>query len=281
MRSYFCGWYFRCENGSQTIALIPAYHISNGEKTCSVQVVTDEASWNVTFPYADYRKKRTGAVIAGNVFGQDGIVLDLHTPELTATGSLSFGPLALLRYDIMGPFKYVPLMECRHSVFSMKHSVNGTLAINGISYEFCDGIGYIEGDRGHSFPREYVWTQCNSPEASVMLSVADIPICGFHFAGVISAIHHRNREYRMGTYWGARAVKIHDGEVVIKQGRRKLTVRRLEKKGHPLAAPVGGNMTRTIHEAAACRVYFHLEEKGRTVFEFETPNAAFEYEYPQ
>lgn len=280
MRDYFCGWYLKFQNGHQTVAVIPAYHIVNGIKTCSVQVITDDASWNVTFPYEEFQMRDSAVSIGANRFSREGITLDLHTSEITATGTLAFGPFAPIKYDIMGPFKFVPFMECRHSVFSMKHTVNGSLEINGVSYEFKDGVGYIEGDRGYSFPKEYIWTQCCFPEGSIMLSVADIPFCGLHFTGVISAIHYRGKEYRIGTYFGARAVSIHDGEVVVRQGRRKLTVKRLEKKGHPLAAPVGGDMSRTIHETAACKAYFRYEEKGRTVFEFEAPNAAFEYEYP-
>lgn len=114
-----------------------------------------------------------------------------------------------------------------------------------------------------------------------MLSVADIPFCGIHFTGVISAIHYRGKEYRLGTYLGARAVHIHDGEVVIRQGRKTLTVKCLEQKGHPLAAPVGGGMTRTIRESAACKTYYHFQEDGKTIFEFTSDQAAFEYEYPQ
>lgn len=280
MGDYFCGWYLKCQNGEQTIAFIPAYHITNGEKTCSVQIITDDASWNARFPYSEFQMNDSGVSIGGNHFGRDGILLDLHTPELTATGTLSFGLFSPIRYDIMGPFKYVPFMQCRHSVFSMKHSVNGKLVINGKEFDFDDGVCYIEGDRGCSFPREYVWTQCCFPEGSVMLSVADIPFCGFHFTGVISAIHHRGKEYRIGTYLGARAVFIHDGEVVVKQGGKQLTVKRLEKKGHPLAAPLSGSMSRTIHETAACKAYFHYQENGKTVFEFESDKAAFEYEYP-
>lgn len=281
MRDYFCGWYLKCQNKTQTIAVIPAYHITNGEKSCSIQVITDETSWNVTFPYSKFAQNESSVEIAGNHFGQDGITMNLQTPELTVTGSLAFGPFAPIKYDIMGPFKYVPFMECVHSVFSMRHTVNGSVVINGVAYDFKDGIGYIEGDRGYSFPKEYVWTQCCFPEGSIMLSVADIPLCGFHFTGVISAIHYQGKEYRIGTYWGARAIYIHDGEVVIRQGKKQLTVKRLEKKGHPLAAPIRGNMSRTIHETAACRAYFHYQEKGRTVFEFESSGAAFEYEYPQ
>lgn len=281
MRDYFCGWYIKCQNGRQTVAFIAAYHIKNNVKSCSLQVITDDGAWNVDYPFAEFHMDENGVKIGPNVFAKQDCHLAVRSPGLTVEGSLTFGEFAPIAYDIMGPFKYVPFMQCRHSVFSMKHRVDGKLVINGEEISFDDGVCYIEGDRGHSFPKDYVWTQCCFDEGSLMLSVADIPFCGFHFTGVISAIHYQGREYRLGTYLGARAVKIHDGEVVIKQGRKTLTARRLEEKGKPLAAPVGGSMKRTIRESAACRTYYHYQENGRTIFEFESDQAAFEYEYPQ
>ena len=281
MRDYFCGWYIKCQNGRQTVAFIAAYHITNNVKSCSLQVITDDGAWNVDYPFAEFHMDENGVKIGPNVFTKQGCQLEVRGPELTVEGSLTFGEFAPIAYDIMGPFKYVPFMQCRHSVFSMKHRVDGSLLINGEDFSFENGVCYIEGDRGHSFPKDYVWSQCCFDGGSLMLSVADIPFCGFHFTGVISAIHYQGREYRLGTYLGARVVKIHDGEVVIQQGRKTLTARRLEDKGKPLAAPVGGSMKRTIRESAACRTYYHYQENGKTVFEFESDQAAFEYEYPQ
>lgn len=279
MRDYFCGWYSKCQNGTQTVGIIPAFHRNKGQKTCSIQLITDTGSWNVTFPISAFRKTGRTVEIAGNRFGPEGLCLDLRDDGVQAAGVLRFGPLQRLKYDIMGPFRYVPFMECRHSVLSMKHSVDGTLTINGTPYVFRQGTGYLEGDRGRSFPKEYVWTQCCFPEGSLMLSVADIPLWGIHFTGIIGVICWQGRQYRLGTYWGAVAEKIGGGEVVIRQGRKRLTIRRLKEKGHPLAAPVGGSMSRTIHETAACRVYFHFQENGRTIFELESPHASLEYEY--
>jgi hypothetical protein len=52
-------------------------------------------------------------------------------------------------------------------------------------------------------------------------------------------------------------------------------------RGKPLAAPVGGDMKRTIRESPSCRVFYHYQEKGKTVFKFISEVASFEYEYPQ
>lgn len=281
MRDYFSGWYIKCQNDHQTIAFIPAYHSCGGIKSGSLQIIHDTGAWNVQMPWERFRMDKSEASLAECHFSKHGCVLDLREDGLRISGELKFGKLDTLAYDIMGPFRFVPFLECRHSVISMKHRVTGRLAVNGEEFLFTDGIGYMEGDRGCSFPREYLWTQCCFPEGSLMVSVADIPLGGFRFTGIVSIIRHRGREYRLATYLGARAEKIGAGEAVIRQGKLKLTVRRLEDRGKPLAAPVGGSMSRTIRESAACAGYYCLQEKERTIFEFSSDRASFEYEYPQ
>ncbi len=279
MKNYFCGWYFKCQSDTQTLAIIPAIHKTKDEKSCSIQVITNTASQNILFPYSAFQKSGFNISIADNHFSEKGINLNLHTPEISAVGSIHFGDFTPIKYDIMGPFRYVPFMECQHSVISMKHSVNGELIINGVPYIFKNAVGYIEGDRGRSFPKEYAWTQCSFSEGSLMLSVADIPLWGYHFTGIIGIIIYNGKEYRIATYLGAKAVKIHNGEIVIKQGNKCLTVKLLERSAHPLNAPTNGVMSRTIHENIASRTYYRFHENGDTVFEFEVDNAAFEYEY--
>lgn len=112
-----------------------------------------------------------------------------------------------------------------------------------------------------------------------MLSVADIPMAGIHFTGIICAILWRGREYRIATYRGARVVRIQNRMVRVVQGSLVLDAWLLEASGHPLKAPVKGNMARTIHESASCRAFYRFRKEGRTLFAFETDRASFEYEY--
>ena len=113
-----------------------------------------------------------------------------------------------------------------------------------------------------------------------MLSVADIPIGAFRFTGIIGVVKWEGKEYRIATYLGAKAVKIEKGELIICQGSMVLSVRLIEKRTHPLLAPVSGAMTRTIHESAECRAAYCFQKNERTLFSFETSRASFEYEYP-
>ena len=113
-----------------------------------------------------------------------------------------------------------------------------------------------------------------------MLSVADIPIAGIHFTGVIGAVLWRGKEYRMATYLGARVVQIQNKMVRVIQGNLELEVRLLEASERPLKAPAKGDMVRTIHESASCRVFYRFRKKNRTLFAFETDKASLEFEYP-
>lgn len=275
----FYGWYLKCQSDTQTLAVIPAVHNTRNKRTCSIQVITDDDAWTVALPADSFRRTRRNLFIEENRFGEEGIYLAIRTQQLTIRGKLAFGPLSPLKYDIMGPFAFVPFMECRHSVRSMRHSVRGTVCINGQDYSFQDAWGYWEGDRGRSFPKEYIWTQCCFSEGSLMLSVADIPMAGIHFTGIIGVVLWRGKEYRIATYLGARVVKIQNKMVRVMQGNLELDAWLLEASERPLKAPAKGDMVRTIHESASCRAFYRFRRGGCTLFAFETDRASFEFEY--
>lgn len=279
MRGSFYGWYMKCQSDTQTLAVIPAVHRAGGKRTCSIQIITDHDARTVTFAGDVFRRRGKNIFIGENRFGKKGIRLAINTPQLTVKGDLEFGPLCPLKYDIMGPFVLVPFMECRHSVWSMRHSVRGNVSINGRKYIFQNALGYWEGDRGRSFPKEYIWTQCFFPDGAFMLSAAHIPLAGIHFTGVIGAVLWKGEEYRIATYLGAQVVRIQNKMVRVIQGNLELEVRLLERSGHPLRAPVRGNMVRLIRESAACRAFYRLRKNGRTLFAFETDKASFEFEF--
>lgn len=280
MWGYFYGWYFKCQSDTQTLAVIPAVHRTGKRQTCSIQFITDGDVWTAEFPGNLFHRTGRDISIGENQFSKSGIQLNMRTPELTVCGRLNFGPLSPLKYDIMGPFAFVPFLECRHSVWSMKHRVDGRVCINGHDYIFRDAWGYWEGDRGHSFPKEYAWTQCCFCGGSLMLSVADIPIAGFHFTGIIGIVLWQGHEYRMATYLGARAVRIQNGRLRIVQGNLDLEVCILKTSGNSLKAPAKGNMTRTICESVSGTVFYRFRKNGEVLFAFKTESASFEYEYP-
>lgn len=276
---YFKGWYFKCCTGNKTVAFIPAYHCGKNTKTASLQIITDDAVYNIPFEAPEYTEKPLYVKLKDCVFSEKGISLNYQNNKLKLNGSLSFGALSPVSYDIMGPFALVPFMQCRHSVYSMRHTINGRIEINGSTFNFDNGIGYIEGDRGRSFPERYIWTQCGFRNSSLMLSVADIPFLGISFTGIIGIVLLNGKEYRIATYLGARVKSISDNTVTVMQSGFELTAKLLEKNPRPLFAPVNGNMNRTIHESASCKAYYSFSYNNEPLCEFTSDTASFEFEY--
>ena len=283
MRGYFEGWYFKQQTGCKTIAVIPAVHADpSGKKSASIQLIADGFAKMAEYPaekfFAD--RGRVEIRVGESLFSRRGIRLNINEDGLRAEGDLTFGKFMPPRYDIMGPFALVPFLECRHSLFSLRHTVDGRLRIDGEETEFHGGAGYMEGDRGHSFPKRYIWTQCSFGERdSLMLSVADIPFMGGMFTGVIGAVLFGGREYRIATYLGAHAASIGNREVSVRQGNLRFTAELLKMREQHLRAPVMGGMTRLVRESASCRAGYRLEIGGRVIFDFISDSAGFEFEW--
>ena len=146
--------------------------------------------------------------------------------------------------------------------------------------DFSDGLGYIETDRGYSFPSQYLWTQCSWAEpqmGSVILAVATISMKFIHFTGVICSVNCNSREHRLASYKGAqiKAWSEHGAEII--QGKYRLVVEVLEKQGQPLRAPVDGAMGRIIYESLCSKVRYRFWEKGHLIFDHTDDGASFEY----
>ncbi len=279
MRGFFEGWYYKQQANGRTLAVIPALHQDEkGQKSASIQIITDSFSCNIAYPAEQCSMRRTKpqCIIGENWFSDKGLRLRIKHNEVTVQAALAFGSPMQPRYDIMGPFAAVPLMQCRHRVYSLRHSVNGCVQINGERFVLTDGIGYIEGDSGSSFPAQYLWTQSFFDGGALMLSAATIPMLHGSFTGIIGIISLHGHEYRLATYCGAKLVLAQKGRVAIRQGELRFYAELIAAHAQPLQAPVRGKMTRTIYESAACRVHYRLLQGGKTLLDIISDTAAFE-----
>ena len=284
MKNFFKGWYYKIQSENTSIAFIPSMNVDSlGCAAACLQIVTPSFSDCANFDYSEFFADEKGSLplvrVGRSEFSENGLKLDIKTDSHRISGELHFGAPAKPKYDIMGPFSLLPFMECRHSVFSMLHSVGGSLEIDGQLLDFDNCVGYIEGDRGRSFPSEYLWTQYISKERSVMLSVAEIPFAGARFTGILGFVFTDGHEYRIATYLGARVKSLRNGKAVIRQGAFTLTAELLSDGALPLAAPINGSMARFIHENISCRAHYMFWKNDEVLLDFETGRAGFEYEY--
>jgi tocopherol cyclase len=216
---YFEGWYFKCvdSRGAHPIALIPgvSHDRSGGTTHAFVQAVRPGGhTVYLEYPAGDFVSdpRRFEIRVGPNIFSSEGITLDIDRDGLRLRAELRFGPwnawpVSLAVPGIMGPYRFVPRMECYHGVLSMDHTASGALAFGDETLSFDGGRGYIEKDWGRSFPSSWVWAQSNhfgSPGTSVTVSVAKIPWMGSSFVGCIAGVLLDGRLYRFTTYTGAK-----------------------------------------------------------------------------
>ena len=58
-KCYFEGWYFKHENGSQTICFIPSFHINpRGEKSAMLQVIANDHVWKIHYAPEQFMRQR-------------------------------------------------------------------------------------------------------------------------------------------------------------------------------------------------------------------------------
>ncbi len=275
-RRYFEGWYFKVvnEDESKAFAFIPGIAMdNNGLKQAFIQVLDGKkrtAEYH-KFDAFDF-KPQSGKFeinIANNFFSGNSIQLDLPT----VNGKLNFSnpvPWTNKWYSpgIMGPYTFVPFMECYHGILSMDHVVNGELNILGETIDFSNGKGYMEKDWGHSFPSAYFWMQTNhfsQPGISLKASVANIPWLGNSFVGCIAGIWLNNELIQFTSYNGTKIIKSFADktkvELVLENKNFRLEILAHREAYTQLAAPIMGLMDGRIEESMTSEIDVVLVNK--------------------
>lgn len=263
-RRYFEGWYFKVVNATEdrAFAFIPGIAMDEkGERHAFIQVLDGKkltAEYH-PFPAGSFcpAPGKFDLQIGNNRFTDEFIRLDLPgiRGELHFSGNVEW-PKRWYSPGIMGPYTFVPFMQCYHGIVSMDHALEGTLQIHGEEISFSGGRGYAEKDWGHSFPSAYFWMQTNhfgTPGTSFKASVARIPWLGKAFTGFIAGIWHGGRLYRFTTYNGSVLKKSAAGletvELVMENRNYRLEVVARRDHATELASPLAGFMDGRISES--------------------------------
>jgi len=264
MKGFF-GYYIKCQGEDGTVAII----FGKSKEKNFIQVITENDSFIEEFPNANIGKGFNMAV-GENKIDKNGLV--------TSFGEIKFGPFSKIDGDIMGPFRFLPFMECKHMIISMRHEISGQLVVGEKIYNFDNSVGYIEGDRGKGFPRKYFWTQAHFDNIDVSASCAIIPYLGIRFRGTICVVMIDGREYRLATYHRARVKRFDAEGLIIKQGKYTLVIEVLDKENSlPLQAPTKGKMTRVIHESVKRKVRYKFMRGEEILFDLTSDQAAYEF----
>jgi tocopherol cyclase len=277
--NYFEGWYFKQVHLEQDKTISFIFGISTGKHDphSFVQVIQSNplSTAYFKFPLEAFKVDGQGFILDKNRFGLNELEIHLHQEGLIIDGILYYSDHQILvnkimMPNIMGPFAYIPDLECNHGVISMNHHVNGTLNINHHLYTFKQERGYIEKDWGRSFPKRYIWIQgnhFNDPKTSFMASIAHIPLLGLSFEGLICQLDTPHKRFRFATYTFSKMTslrKTEDGfEFVLKKGSSSLKVIAHIPVSGELRSPHLGSMIKTIKEGLGGSIDLILTQKGQ------------------
>lgn len=286
---YFEGWYFKLVDSTRQrrLAVIPGIFMAEGDSHGNhafIQVLdgmTGRASYH-QYPLSAFSAApdKFDVWVGESHFTTESISLNIDTPDGRVQGKLDFEhqalfPSTIWMPGIMGPFAWIPAMECYHGLISLDHGLKGALTVDGEAWDFTGGRGYIEKDWGTNFPSAYIWMQSNhfpSMGTSLSASVAMIPLYGLNFPGFIIALWNEGKLYRWATYTGAKIkhLELSDSHVVwtVSGGGYTLTLQAERRSGGLLKAPIRTEMHKRVDETMQSTVQVTLTDKaGRVIFE--------------
>ncbi len=243
-RRYFEGYYFKIVDPPNQLALALIPGVSFDAQGCGhafIQVLDGVAGKATYHRYSilDFAAPqrsvsalaKTGFTLSidGHCFSEFGLRVKLADADVEVSFRQNQAwPWRWWSPGAMGPFTFIPRMECRHGVVSLHHQVIGT--INGCELSG-EAVGYIEKDWGRSFPRQWVWLQTNhlvseTEPCCLMVSAGRVPLLGTSFTGFIAALWWRGRFLPFTTYNGARIdIELAEDSVQLDFRRRLLRLK--------------------------------------------------------
>lgn len=230
---FFEGYYYKVTTDDFALAIIVGFTLQENKQIAFVQCYNSKTNQKDYLEY-DYDQfyfdvLSNTVYLKDHYFGKDEVyffdervdyVIHFFIDERVELDTNFYTP------TIMGPFHYIPFLQCNHAIITLQGSVEGEIIYKDACHDF-SGIGYSEKDWGTSFPREYVWIQSNhSLEGygnSLFLACGHIPMKLFDFMGVIGLIKAKDKTYKIGSYFGAkvieRSIVDQSSILIIKQGK--------------------------------------------------------------
>ncbi len=280
-KNYFEGWYFKNIDNKKknALAVIPgiSYDKSNLNAHAFIQILNMNDNRHHYFKYDlssfKFNEQYFEIEIEKNYFSAKKMILEIESEDINILSHLSFEnivsyPKKLLWPGIMGPFSFVPFMECYHGIVNIHHDVIGQIKYNDAELDFSGGYGYIEKDWGRSFPSAWIWLQSNHFDEegiTLMFSVAKIPWFAKEFTAFISFLRFEDKLIRFATYTKAKIKKLNlynnNMQITLEDSKYIMELHVFGNTQGSLKAPKDGQMEREILESINAAVAVELTDK--------------------
>ncbi|MFK7786078.1 MAG: tocopherol cyclase family protein [Crocinitomicaceae bacterium] len=283
-KKYFEGWYFKMVSPdlSSIMSVIPGISISadGKEQHAFIQIIDGKTAKThyYSFPIEEFHFSSSSFAIriGENYFSEDSLTLNIQKDDTVISGEVFMSDQTYFnerrRKTIMGWTRYVPFMQCYHSVVSLNHTLKGEITTQEATYNFSGGMGYIEKNWGKSMPSSWIWMQSNnfeSSNSSFMFAVAKVRWMRSSFNGFLGYYLHDGTVYPFATHTIAKldlkAITSDTLSIVIREKSFTLQIEALQGKSGELLAPIDGAMERLISESVNGQLRITLFDKNGKV----------------
>lgn len=299
LKDFFEGWYFKLVDptGQHVFAFIPGIFLGKkAEYSHSFLQVLDGRTCRYLYQQdrpETFRFENPFSIKVGeNRFSFEGVHLDLHSPEISVEGDLSFRDVARwpdspCSPGSMGWYNFVPGMQCYSQVCAMDLEIAGVFRVDGQKIDFTGGRGYIEKNWGKAFPHSWVWIQSNSfgtERVSLSVSLGEVPFWPKTFRGFLIGLLVNERFFRWTTMNHSRLSLTSEGSDVILEAtnrhhRLRLRTRTDQEKFILCQGPRDGEMIPLVRENLQGVVELELSDRksGKILFAGEGQATGIEY----
>lgn len=275
-KNYFEGWYFKHTSKDYSFACIPGIC----KDYAFIQIIDNNKSMYFKYDLKDFKYVDDTIWIGENKFNLNGIELNIYKDKYSISCNIEYTNHIYYKSNIMGPFSKFN-MECNHCIICLKTDINGYIKIGDKTYIFESDLGYIEKDRGTSFPKKYMWLQANDKKSSIFLANAVIPLMGIKFLGHICVLYANGKEYKFATYNFSKItkqIKNKNGMYVkLVKGKYTLEINASISNEYKLKSPKNGCMENQISEAMGEEINLILRKKDKIIYSKKYENGAVEY----
>lgn len=279
-KNFFEGWYFKIvdKNNENQFAFIPGIAKGNKEKHnhSFVQILNSKISTYTYCRFSEdsfhYNNDNFNIKIDKNIFALNYFKLDISHKGTSIKGKLKFlntikWPDSNLNPGSMGFYNYLWFMECYAQVCVLDGDIYGSLSVNDNLIDFTGGKVYIEKNWGSSFPKSWIWIQCNSfndKRATVTCSLATIPFPLKDFRGFLIGVTVDDHFYSFTTINGSK-LNINqcgtDVEINVHNKEFSLTLKTFSYNDKYMLCkgPVNGKMIPLVNETLCGNLSMVLE----------------------
>ena len=289
-KNYFEGWYFKISDFDRdlSLAIIVGISITDYENQhCFIQHFdgVSQVTNFYEFPLSSfkYERDRFWVKIEDNEFSNNLIKVSL--PDLKLNLHLenqAFYPSTLLFPGILGPFAYIPFIECKHGLVCLNGNAKGRLNLRGKPIPQVSSKVYIEKDWGTSFPKDYIWLQCNEfdkSDVSFQFAIAKVGWMGLKIEVFVCTLLIEGKIETFAT-WNLAKVHHIDFEVntvmlAVGKGKKQIRIKASYEHTSSLISPINGQMKGKVEESITGRMNLELF-RDKEIFKLVGRNAGIE-----